>query len=160
MPETQRRVLIALDETGSGKQVLDWIHSHHILAPEDEITVATAVDEDVSHVEGPGMQSAPMSSTTNATEDFATDLRMLERHGKQHLSNGIQTLQQLGYNNTKPELLKGHPGRMITKYAKDQQMDLVVCGRRHNRGVLKRSLMGSVSEYLVHNLDCPILIVQ
>lgn len=55
-------------------------------------------------------------------------------------------------------------GASVCKYAADQKIDLVVLGSR-GMGSFKRSLMsfvglGSVSDYCVHNLPCPVLVVK
>ncbi|CEG77619.1 hypothetical protein RMATCC62417_12334 [Rhizopus microsporus] len=159
MSTVYRKILIALDETKGGQHVLDWVHSHHLLNVEDEIYLATAVDEDVSSVEGPGWQSAPMSGSANMSEDYGIDIRILERRGQQNLMKGIEKFRDLGYKNTKAALLKGDPEKAIIKYAKDHNTDLVICGRNH-KGLFKRVVAGSVSEYLVHHLDCSLLIVK
>ena len=50
-------------------------------------------------------------------------------------------------------------GKIIAKIAADNQVDVVVMGT-NNRGAVGRFLLGSVSEYLLHNLTCPVLLVK
>ena len=56
------------------------------------------------------------------------------------------------------EVLAGPPGETLRRFAEDQQMDLVVVGRR-GRG-LTRHLLGSVSAYVVHHSPVPVLVVE
>jgi nucleotide-binding universal stress UspA family protein len=50
-------------------------------------------------------------------------------------------------------------GQVIVKNAKELKVDIVVMGS-NNRGVVGRFMFGSVSNYVLHNSGCPILIVK
>ncbi len=56
------------------------------------------------------------------------------------------------------EVLAGPPGETLRRFAEDQQMDLLVVGRR-GRG-LSRHLLGSVSADVVHHSPVPVLVVE
>lgn len=47
----------------------------------------------------------------------------------------------------------------IIRYARDQQMDLIVLGT-HGRGALAHVLMGNVAEKVVRNAPCPVLTIR
>jgi len=51
------------------------------------------------------------------------------------------------------------PGPSIIEYAEEQSMDLVVMGTHGRRGV-KRMLLGSVAEEVVHEADCSVMTVR
>jgi nucleotide-binding universal stress UspA family protein len=53
----------------------------------------------------------------------------------------------------------GDAGRVICDVAKDRSVDLIVVGRRGHRG-LNELFMGSVSNYVLHNAPCSVLIIQ
>lgn len=53
----------------------------------------------------------------------------------------------------------GDPGKNICRMAKNWQADLIVVGRRGRSGV-SEMILGSVSNYVVHNAPCSVLIVQ
>ncbi|MBI5146218.1 MAG: universal stress protein [Thaumarchaeota archaeon] len=53
----------------------------------------------------------------------------------------------------------GDPGYTIVKYAKDKKFDIIVIGAR-GRGSIKEVFFGSVSNYVVHKADMPVLIVK
>ena len=53
----------------------------------------------------------------------------------------------------------GHPVMEILRYAKEQNIDLIVMGT-HGRGALQHLLMGSVAERVVRWAPCPVLTVR
>ena len=55
--------------------------------------------------------------------------------------------------------VQGNAGRTICKIAKEKQADLIVIGRRGRTGI-GEMLLGSVSNYVLHNAYCSVLIVQ
>ncbi|MGQ0606068.1 MAG: universal stress protein [Candidatus Nitrosotenuis sp.] len=56
-------------------------------------------------------------------------------------------------------ILHGTPGYMITKYIKNNKVDLVVIGSRGCSAV-KEVFLGSVSNYVLHKSPVPVLIVK
>lgn len=53
----------------------------------------------------------------------------------------------------------GRPFVDVIRYAREQQMDLIVIGT-HGRGAAAHLLMGSVSEKIVRKAPCPVLTVR
>ena len=53
----------------------------------------------------------------------------------------------------------GDPGEVVVKVAKDKKAQLVVMGTR-GQGLIRRTFMGSVSDYVVHHCHCPMLICR
>jgi len=53
----------------------------------------------------------------------------------------------------------GHPVMEVLRYAKDNNIDLIVMGT-HGRGPLGKVVMGSVAERLVRKSPCPVLTVR
>ena len=54
---------------------------------------------------------------------------------------------------------RGNPFIEIVRYAKDQDVDLIVMGT-HGRGPVAHLLMGSVAEKVVRKAPCPVLTVR
>jgi len=54
---------------------------------------------------------------------------------------------------------RGDPGVVICDVAADGDFDLVVVGS-HGHGVLKRLLIGSVSNHVLQHAPCPVLVVR
>ena len=53
----------------------------------------------------------------------------------------------------------GDPGDQIVAAAEAERADMIVVGS-HGRGTLGRLLLGSVSEHVVRNAGCPVLVVR
>jgi nucleotide-binding universal stress UspA family protein len=53
----------------------------------------------------------------------------------------------------------GDPGESIVSAAEAESADLVVVGT-HGRGTIGRLLLGSVSDHVVRNAPCPVLVVR
>lgn len=55
-------------------------------------------------------------------------------------------------------IIKGDPGQSVVNVSEEQNCDLIVMGSRQ-MGAVRRFLLGSVSNYVVHHSECPVLIV-
>lgn len=64
--------------------------------------------------------------------------------------------QNLAYT---PSKEMGHPAATIIRVAEDEKCDLILLGSR-GLGEVKRFLLGSVSDAVVHHAHCPVLIVR
>lgn len=53
----------------------------------------------------------------------------------------------------------GDPGDQIVEAAEAERVDMVVVGS-HGRGAVGRLFLGSVSEHIVRNAPCPVLVVR
>ncbi len=54
---------------------------------------------------------------------------------------------------------EGDPGDQIVSAAEAEHADMVIVGS-HGRGTVGRLLLGSVSEHVVRNAPCPVLVVR
>jgi nucleotide-binding universal stress UspA family protein len=57
------------------------------------------------------------------------------------------------------ELLEGSPAKAVLELARSRNVDLIVVGSR-GLGVVKGSLLGSVSSAIVHHADRPVLVAR
>ena len=51
------------------------------------------------------------------------------------------------------------PGEMICNTAHSEKCDYIVMGTR-GLGKLRRTIMGSVSDYVVHHAHCPVIVAR
>ena len=51
------------------------------------------------------------------------------------------------------------PGHVIVEKANEEHAQMVVMGTR-GMGTVRRTLMGSVSDYVVHHARCPVMICR
>ena len=57
------------------------------------------------------------------------------------------------------DLRSGFPASEIVRYAKEQNIDLIVMGT-HGRGFVAHAVMGSVAEKVVRTAPCPVLTIR
>lgn len=53
----------------------------------------------------------------------------------------------------------GKPGEVICKLAEEEGASMIVCGTR-GMGKIRRTIMGSVSDYIVHHAHVPVLVCK
>ncbi len=92
-------------------------------------------------------------------------LRMLEQEQAKSIASGEQVIKEaqarlasLGVT-VVSELLEGPPADAVLRVAEARKCDLIVIGSR-GLGELKATLLGSVSEHVLHHATIPILIVK
>jgi nucleotide-binding universal stress UspA family protein len=96
------------------------------------------------------------------TEDQVASLAYQEAARHQHLHRSLQELAQktLGADVAfSISVLEGHAVEVITQWLQHNPPDLVVMGS-HGHGKVARLLLGSVTENVVREADCPTLIVK
>lgn len=83
-----------------------------------------------------------------------------ERRAEQELmlsgvANGLRSTARL----VATAVVVGRPGEEIVKAANEPDVGLAVVGAR-GFGAIKRALLGSISEHVLHEAECPVLIVK
>lgn len=53
----------------------------------------------------------------------------------------------------------GKPGEVICSIAEEEKASLIVCGTR-GQGTIRRTLLGSVSDYIIHHSHVPVLVCR
>lgn len=53
----------------------------------------------------------------------------------------------------------GKPGEVVVKLAEEEKATIIVCGTR-GQGKIRRTLIGSVSDYIVHHSSIPVLVCR
>ncbi|MBT3188247.1 MAG: universal stress protein [Anaerolineae bacterium] len=81
-----------------------------------------------------------------------------EEAGKKILADARKNLQEKGID-AQISLISGDGATEIIHYAKDQDIDLIVCGGR-GLGPVRSWILGSVSRKLLHYAPCSVLVVK
>ena len=63
----------------------------------------------------------------------------------------------LGIDGAETRVLEGRPGPTLCSFADDASASVIVIGTR-GRGRFKSALLGSVSDYVVRNASCPVVV--
>ncbi len=79
----------------------------------------------------------------------------------QNKKRGQETLSKLceDLGGCKGHFLEGAPGQEIVAFVNSNDVDLLVMGT-HGYNALMRVVMGSVAEYVLHHVKCPVFTVK
>lgn len=75
----------------------------------------------------------------------------------ERLGDSVEPSAELAIDTIK-EVIPGEPATVITKYARDNAIDLIVMGT-HGRTGLSHLALGSVAERVIRSSDCPVLVM-
>jgi nucleotide-binding universal stress UspA family protein len=123
------------------------------LLPHDRGVVVAAVVEpaDPTLVTGAGMAGGVMSADELDTVDKAA-----VDTGEAAVEHAVGAL---GLDGADTKVLRGAPGPAICDYAGEIDASAIVIGSR-GRGGVKRALLGSVSDHVVRNAPCPVVVTS
>ncbi|MEA3545220.1 MAG: universal stress protein [Thermodesulfobacteriota bacterium] len=80
-----------------------------------------------------------------------------EKSARQRIDVLAQKLREAGFN-IEVRLEFGAPRRVIPRIANDEEFQLLVIGRKAKTGEIRDVLFGSVANYVLHNVECPVLL--
>nr|CDS18421.1 universal stress protein in QAH:OAS [Echinococcus granulosus] len=147
-----RQVLLPVDGSESSKRAMSW-YMANIFRPSDVIHLY--------HICEPSYAANNFSLTTLGQSKTNEINAMLQEHIE--LSNTLShdflsRLESRGVSGDFTLTVGTKPGEMIVSQARDLNADLIVMG---SRGVsaLKRTVFGSVSDYVLHHSSVPLTVV-
>jgi nucleotide-binding universal stress UspA family protein len=146
----QNIVLVAVD----GSEVaLDAARSGlALLAPDAAVAFVTCVEpSDPTLVTGTGMAGGVMSA-----EELETIDNEYEASGNDAVEAAATALGRAGAETV---VLRGDAGPALCDLARERDARAIVMGSR-GRGGIKRALLGSVSDHVVRNAHCPVIITR
>jgi nucleotide-binding universal stress UspA family protein len=126
-----------------------------LLTPSDQVIVVTVAEGldpsltyDGSGHAGPSMTPAQYDAMRNSTLDAANQAveRTVEALGPK--VSGVEAI-----------VIEGDAGPALCALADDRSARALVIGSR-GRGGIKRALLGSVSDYVVRNASCPVIVTS
>lgn len=79
------------------------------------------------------------------------------RAGQLVLDNKVAILEKAGFS-VDARLEFGSTRETICKVANDEEFQLMIIGRRESAGEIRDVLFGSVANYALHNVACPVLL--
>ncbi|HYK95094.1 MAG TPA: universal stress protein [Candidatus Dormibacteraeota bacterium] len=136
-----RRILLATDlsaaSDGATREAIDLARDLGAT-----LLVVSVIDPAVHGAAGARFER--MDQRRRARETAAQDLVIRGRQAGVHVSFMIW---------------EGEPGPSIVDAATSEQVDMIIVGS-HGRGSVGRLFIGSVSEYVVRNASCPVLVVR
>ncbi len=148
-------IIVAVD--GSDLALHAAAQGMAVVRPAERVVVATvsdAVDPALAY-DGSGHAGPTMS------EDELIDQRARATVDSQmFLEEAVAALQaELAGLEVDTQVLEGHPGQALCQLADEVDAAALVIGTR-GRGGFKRALLGSVSDHVVRNASCPVIVVN
>ena len=137
---TRNHIVVGLDDSPSGRAALRWAAQHALLAG----SVLRAI-----HV-----LDWPYSSATPSVDITPATMDEIESAYRTNITNVFQEIDPRP--DWSMEFLRGEPGPVLVRKAKDAQ--LLVIGTREHVG-LGRLLVGSISHYCLSHASCPVVAV-
>jgi nucleotide-binding universal stress UspA family protein len=121
-----------------------------LLRPDTQLVVVTVVEEsDPTLVTGGGLTGGVMSPDAFNELDEA-----LVSAGRAVVQRAAD---ELDIDTPQMRVVRGAPGSALCALATELPGSAIVMGSR-GRGGIKRALLGSVSDYVVRNAPCPVVI--
>ncbi|MFA7248619.1 MAG: universal stress protein [Dehalococcoidia bacterium] len=136
-------------------------HVARVVDPDGNVTVVEVIDE-IGRV---------LARTTPAGFDLAgmgaLDAEIAEQivaaqreEAERHLKAARATLEAAGLKHVRTVVLEGLPGDRIVEEAQAHKSDVVIMST-HGRSGLRRTVLGSVADHVLRNLDnVPVLLVH
>ncbi len=147
-PPSKKIVLLATDGSGEAELALEMAV---------ELANSTGSEFHIATV-GRGYRSA-----SDVTEDYETiekAVRTLEREAQGIIYEQTKKAEEAGGTVAEAHcVIGGQPDKEIVRLAEGLDTSLIVIGSRGLSGI-RRSLMGSVSDSVVRNAPCPVLVVR
>jgi len=161
-----KKVGVAVDESPSSRAALEWALAH-ILGPHDHLHVlCVAPSVPFPVLDEPGAAAAMETREAEAASAEAARWasRVSEEAAEEAVKRGVTRTKLCSVMLTPSNGGASDIGSAIASYATDKKLDVVVVGSR-GMGALHSSLMslvglGSVSDYLAHNLNCTLAVVR
>ncbi|XP_064649076.1 universal stress protein in QAH/OAS sulfhydrylase 3'region-like [Lineus longissimus] len=152
--ECPARIVVAIDNSIHAEQAFEF-YLNRIHRPGYEVVFAHSAEP--PHVGG-GMAVAGFGVAATPgqyealLEKRREEVRELQNKFAAHLDQNAHVkyrMHAVEYG--------GNPGEAIVKISEDEKATMVVMGTR-GLGAIRRTILGSVSDYVVHHAKCPVLI--
>nr|XP_022299852.1 uncharacterized protein LOC111108339 isoform X3 [Crassostrea virginica] len=144
MAEGGRKVVIGVDESSFAEEAFNFYVGNFM--KEDDAVILVHTPERYNFVD------ASPHVHRELLKEVKEKVEILEEKYKKKLEeNGVQNGKFLRRH--------GDPGEAIVSVAEKEKATFIVTGCR-GMGMLRRTFMGSVSDYVMHHAHCPVLVCR
>lgn len=150
MTAVETKVVLAVDASEQAEHAFNW-YLETIHRPNNRV-VLVHVPELLDH-ERNRLQHPTSASWEEALKKERAKVKELEdKYNTRILENGIS-------GSIRTEGSGGKPGEAICRLAEEEKATMIVMGTR-GLGKVRRTIMGSVSDYVVHHSHCPVIVCR
>jgi len=151
----RRKVLIAYDNSVASSKMFDWALRNILRPNEDHVVLATVLDIQESTY----IKAQFMKDEAAGRQSHGRRLSIVEQdEATLQLKPLVERLVAVGMT-AQVNVVKGDAKYKLTELSTDIRADLVIIGSR-GLGPIKKMIMGSVSDYIVHNCECPVIVAR
>lgn len=149
-----RVVLIAMDGSDYAKYAYQW-YLDQIHKDDDNVVMVNSVEfHDVLH--SSQWYYAPYAFDRDTLANLLDQEAQTLRH---KLEEYAQMMRETKVHGTVKSIHAERPGEGIVKAAEEAHADLVIVGSR-GHGKVRRTLLGSVSDYVLHHSHVPVIVCR
>ncbi|KAI8820700.1 uncharacterized protein EV422DRAFT_59939 [Fimicolochytrium jonesii] len=147
----QRIIAVALDQSEHSEYAFNWA-LENLINPQSDQVVLLNVREVVNVPASFGLIYMDIRDWIDRTEyeQMMVSHKLLKHFGARIVKAGAKC---------RAIALRGDPRDELLHKVKEVNADMLVIGSR-GMGTLKRAFVGSVSDYCVHNSECPVVVVR
>lgn len=150
MAEQNRTVLIAVDESDHSRNAFEW-YVQNVWRPDDLIIVSHVTEQPrlpaFSFRDG---LNIPVEEWQKAIQDQLQKVQKLETDYEADMITRKMHYKLRGETNKTP-------GQGIIQVAEEEKADMIIMGTR-GLDMIRRTLLGSVSDYVVRHSHVPVLV--
>ena len=139
------KILIPVDDSPTAQATINYVIEQQNRFPQSLSLLYVINQEQLAYRMIPEFQLDMVKENARKAGE-----RLLEKYHGQ--------LQEVGFS-CDLILETGEPREVITQIANDKGADLLVIGRHEGGGEIRDVLFGSVANYVLHNVRCPVLLV-
>jgi nucleotide-binding universal stress UspA family protein len=144
---TPGAVIVAIDGSDAA---IDAARAALALLQSGPVVIATVVEpSDPTLVSGAGLAGGVMTE-----DELEAEVAAREAEGRRDVDAAAAALAVDGAETV---VVPGDPGAALCDLAASRSASAIVMGSR-GRGGIKRALLGSVSDFVVRNAPCPVII--
>lgn len=145
-------LVVATD--GSDLALQAAVRGLSLTKPVEDVLVVSVLDLMISGEDATGHAGPTM--TPELPEAANSETR---RHGEAAVAAVADAIRDAGYapETVRTRLIEGDAGSSLCRVAGDVEASALIVGSR-GRGGLKRALLGSVSDYVVRNAPCTVIV--
>ena len=137
------RILIPVNDSLTSQKTIDDIIAYKAKFP-PQVTLLHVVDDQLAYRMIPDFQVEMVRENA-------------EKAARHRLELQAEKLREAGFE-VDLRLEFGAPRRVIPQIANEEDFQLLVIGRKTGSGEIRDVLFGSVANYVLHNVKCPVLL--
>lgn len=148
----KRNCILAIDGSEHADFAFEWYYKY-IHKPDDHLVLVHIPEVN------PSIHSTTPNIALIAPEVMAALMQDEHDRIKKDLHKYAEKLKQHKLSGKVKSIVASKPGEGILKAAEEESADLIVLGSR-GKGTVRRTLMGSVSDYVVHHAHVPVFVCK